>query len=144
MRGGGSPAHMALLAEGRALAWMAVRVMVELHSFEEPHAREGRSLDGLCEVGKGPIGRGGAGCVVHNSVWPSREGKDGVVCSGDSKIMGGSWREGGCGPLIRQLVPSNARVGLDLAQVGREAEGAAGYEVFSEQVAVFALPQRCG
>jgi hypothetical protein len=34
---------MALLAEGRALAWMAVRVMVELHSFEEPHAKEGRS-----------------------------------------------------------------------------------------------------
>jgi hypothetical protein len=34
---------MALLAEGRALAWMAVRVMVELQSLEEPHAREGRS-----------------------------------------------------------------------------------------------------
>jgi hypothetical protein len=36
-------ASTAGMAGWLALAWMAVRVMVEVHSFEEPHAREGRS-----------------------------------------------------------------------------------------------------
>ncbi len=58
MRGAGSPAHMALLAEGRALAWMAVRVWVEFERFFGRAPSKGgseRSLDGLCEIGEGTV-----------------------------------------------------------------------------------------
>ncbi len=76
-------------------------------------------------------------------MWPCRKGKDGVVCSGDSEGMGGSWRERCGGPLIHQLVPTNARMGLDLAQVCRVAEGAAGHQAVSDgnECLVFAFPQ---
>jgi hypothetical protein len=103
---------MALLAKERALAWIAVRVWVELHSLKEPHAREGhsqRSLDGLCEVGK----------ARYVGVAPA------AVSSATACGQAGRVR-------ICQLVPTNPKVGLDLAQVGREAEGAAVHEAVGD------------